>query len=250
MNRRSRKGCIDCKRAKVKCDEGFPACGTCYRRGYVCQGYTKPCGQGSQTSKVNARHELSRRRFERMKNHGNYVEERQTCIDPYRGSSSESGSESPSAIYPESVDGSPTIRCPKSPRTTIEEGVVEGSYKCHPQLCQRIPFIPAGVIETADREVLEVYFARHAPQQVISVEFAAEMNENVLKVFQKDPTAVCDSLTAIGYIYSGGEGKSIVPLLDRRARILSRLREKRDLEEVLVMLLGLCALDVRYVRAF
>lgn len=39
MNRRSRKGCLDCKRAKVKCDEVRPACGTCYRRGYVCQGY-------------------------------------------------------------------------------------------------------------------------------------------------------------------------------------------------------------------
>ncbi|KAG7116177.1 Transcriptional regulatory protein moc3 like [Verticillium longisporum] len=40
--RRSRNGCLDCRRAKVKCDELRPSCGTCARRRHACQGYAKP----------------------------------------------------------------------------------------------------------------------------------------------------------------------------------------------------------------
>ncbi|EPE09251.1 c6 zinc finger domain protein [Ophiostoma piceae UAMH 11346] len=39
MATRSRKGCIDCKQAKIKCDEVHPACGTCARRSRKCRGY-------------------------------------------------------------------------------------------------------------------------------------------------------------------------------------------------------------------
>ncbi|KAI1612706.1 fungal-specific transcription factor domain-containing protein [Exophiala viscosa] len=37
---RSRAGCINCRRAKVKCHEERPYCTTCARRGHTCEGYT------------------------------------------------------------------------------------------------------------------------------------------------------------------------------------------------------------------
>ncbi|KAK7733030.1 hypothetical protein SLS53_008359 [Cytospora paraplurivora] len=42
MQRRSRNGCIDCRKSKVKCDEIRPFCGTCTRRQHICQGYATP----------------------------------------------------------------------------------------------------------------------------------------------------------------------------------------------------------------
>jgi hypothetical protein len=113
------------------------------------------------------------------------------------------------------------------------------------QLCRELPLIPAGMIPIADELVLELYFKRHPFEQVISLEFVDEMNSNVLKVFHEDPAAVSDTLSAIGHVYSIEKEKSLIPILDRRARILSRLRVKRDLEQILIMLLGLCALEVR-----
>lgn len=37
VKRRSRKGCLSCKRSKVKCDEQHPTCGRCFRRGTECE---------------------------------------------------------------------------------------------------------------------------------------------------------------------------------------------------------------------
>ncbi|ERT03469.1 hypothetical protein HMPREF1624_01784 [Sporothrix schenckii ATCC 58251] len=45
MTTRSRKGCIDCKQAKIKCDEVHPACGTCMRRSRKCRGYLDTTGK-------------------------------------------------------------------------------------------------------------------------------------------------------------------------------------------------------------
>ncbi|KAJ0375622.1 hypothetical protein COL26b_006128 [Colletotrichum chrysophilum] len=36
-NHRSRAGCTECKRRRVKCDETFPVCRNCQRRGQVCE---------------------------------------------------------------------------------------------------------------------------------------------------------------------------------------------------------------------
>jgi hypothetical protein len=135
-----------------------------------------------------------------------------------------------------------TVTAPEAPPVANEDRGIIGQSA---QLYRELPFIPAGTIPTADELVLELYFKRHPIDQVISLEFVDEMNSNVLKVFHEDPAAVSDTLSAIGHVYSIEKEKSLIPILDRRARILSRLRVKRDLEQILIMLLGLCALDVR-----
>ncbi|CAJ0550003.1 Ff.00g099330.m01.CDS01 [Fusarium sp. VM40] len=39
--RRSRSGCVECKRRRVKCDETFPVCTRCQKRGSICQSATR-----------------------------------------------------------------------------------------------------------------------------------------------------------------------------------------------------------------
>jgi hypothetical protein len=34
--RRSRNGCLNCRRRKIRCDEGAPSCGYCIARGLTC----------------------------------------------------------------------------------------------------------------------------------------------------------------------------------------------------------------------
>lgn len=41
-SRKSRRGCLTCKKRKVKCDEAKPICGRCAAGGHTCQGYTDP----------------------------------------------------------------------------------------------------------------------------------------------------------------------------------------------------------------
>lgn len=55
MNRRSKNGCIDCRKSKVKCDEIRPFCGTCTRRRHICQGYATPAPP-SQTASTTGKH--------------------------------------------------------------------------------------------------------------------------------------------------------------------------------------------------
>lgn len=52
MQRRSRNGCIDCRKSKVKCDEIRPFCGTCTRRQHICQGYATPPPPAQKSSKT------------------------------------------------------------------------------------------------------------------------------------------------------------------------------------------------------
>lgn len=106
-----------------------------------------------------------------------------------------------------------------------------------------VPTLPPGVIKTTDQPGVETYFTRHAVELVISPEFIIEMNVNVLHVFHEDPPAIADTLGAIGQLYLGGKA-SMVPVLDRKQRILGRLRGRRGLEQMLLMFLGLCALEV------
>jgi hypothetical protein len=151
-------------------------------------------------------------------------------------------------MLPNIPDGTPatpeTVTAPEAPPIAIESECRGIISQCA-QICRELPLIPAGSIPTADELVLELYFQRHPFEQVMSLEFVDEMNSNVFKVFHEDPTAVSDTLSAIGHVYSIEKENSLIPILDRRARILSRLRVKRDLEQILVMLLGLCALEVR-----
>ena len=193
----------------MKCDEVRPACGTCYRRGYVCQGYATP--QTLQTSqitpasdKVDARNELSRRQFERLRRTGYNVTDRQASVDPHRASGSDSDPETPSSVSLDSVNRTNTVstvvHCPKAPLPIADKKRLE-TIGSSPKLYQKIPFFPAGTIPSADEPILQLFFARHPADQVISADFVDEINENVLKVFMKDPAAVTDSLSAIGHVY-------------------------------------------------
>lgn len=35
-NRRSRNGCVNCRKRKIRCDEGTPSCGYCRARNLAC----------------------------------------------------------------------------------------------------------------------------------------------------------------------------------------------------------------------
>ncbi|KAL3424076.1 hypothetical protein PVAG01_03358 [Phlyctema vagabunda] len=110
------------------------------------------------------------------------------------------------------------------------------------------------MINPADESTIEVYFNRHPTEVVIGCEFTDEMNANVLMVLQRNPKAISDCLFAVGRIYaSDGKTNSVVPVLDRRARILANLRAMedpdRDLEQIVVMLLGLCAMELIDMKA-
>lgn len=77
------------------------------------------------------------------------------------------------------------------------------------------------------------------------------MNANALLILQRDPVRVADTLSAIGYAYQVGDrAGSLLPVLNRRARILANLRSMKAssfyFEEALFLLLGLCAMEVSY----
>ncbi|KAF3765213.1 hypothetical protein M406DRAFT_70291 [Cryphonectria parasitica EP155] len=108
-----------------------------------------------------------------------------------------------------------------------------------------ISLIPPGVVDPSDRATVELYFSRHPWELVMSSEFVSEMNANVLAVLQQNPQATVDSLSAIGHSYIAD---SPLAVLNYRARILSTLRSMElseySLEEMLLMLLGLCAVEL------
>lgn len=64
---RSRVGCRECKRRRVKCDEHYPVCGACERRGSVCESVPRlrqwqvesPWLRGSNTSQDRAEHPVA-----------------------------------------------------------------------------------------------------------------------------------------------------------------------------------------------
>lgn len=128
--------------------------------------------------------------------------------------------------------------------TTIARARASSFSSSCPPLYPAISTVPPSAIQSTDQGGVEIYFSRHPSELVISAEFINEMNANVLQVFHEDPEAVAETLSAIGHVYLGEGGLSIVPVLDRKQRILARLRDRRDLEQMLVMLLGLCALEV------
>ncbi|TVY82286.1 hypothetical protein LSUE1_G001912 [Lachnellula suecica] len=244
MNRRSRKGCFDCKKAKVKCDEVRPSCGTCRRRGYVCQGYVF-----TQYPKISVKEEernnFDKSRFERIAKTEHIATSPDTSLAAKRIQNSDSVHDS-SSDHP-NIDGSGAISViVRSANPSISDSEMSGvDSQCRsPQLCRKVPTIPVGTIPDADESVLEMYFRRHPVDQVIDTKFVEEMNINVLQTFHMDPAAVSDSLSAIGHIYLADGQAPLIPILDRRARILSRLRTQRDLEPMLAMFLGLCALEM------
>ncbi|KAF9881487.1 hypothetical protein CkaCkLH20_00633 [Colletotrichum karsti] len=109
--------------------------------------------------------------------------------------------------------------------------------------------IPPGTVPVADEPHFEVYFNRHPFELLIGQEFVSEMNANVLMMLQQDPVTVADAISAVGYSYLVGKSaNSLLPVLNRRARILANLRSMKPssyyFEEALFLLLGLCAMEL------
>lgn len=231
-----------------------PTCGTCFRRGYVCQGYANPPFKDPSTgpdhesngpirSREREGRKLARRRSEvrttevREGQSSGSDSDAETTISAMSGmdvdKSPNSGASTPTIIVNNSLRRLST----SSPRSSV------GFPNLYP-LYSNLPTIPRGIVQSSDEPGIETYFSRHPAELVISADFVDEMNANILQVFQQDPATIAETLSAIGQVYLGEGGMSIVPVLDRRARILARLRDKIELEQTLVMHLGLCALEV------
>jgi hypothetical protein len=271
MATRSRKGCIDCKQAKVKCDEVHPSCGTCARRGRQCRGYNPLQIISSSTSLGGVARHGTR--------HGSFVGHR-----PRRGSHSTATSEPPPKVdevtedqlylsWPpvtdalarfsdvaiastsEEDDSQEKLRSSLPTPTTAADYmsamVLEASAKS--QIVPKSPsLVPLSEILAADKPFIEVYFMRHPADLVMSDEFVSEMNAFALALLQQSPTAVCDSLSAIGENYIKDPGA--IQVSNRKMRLVSRLRmineDGSSLELVLALLLGLCGVEVKLLLLY
>ncbi|VUC26929.1 unnamed protein product [Clonostachys rosea] len=251
MSTRSRKGCIDCKQAKIKCDEQHPSCGTCARRRRQCRGY------GALKARSPPRH------------HPHGV----SAVGGYSPSSVSSQALSPSdcgskvlmvadtvSVVSESPSLSSSQDTPFSTgmimSNTFSGGSIDGSLdspllgRSHSSLAPpRSPsFIPLNEIQPADKPLIEIYFLRHPSEMVMSNDFFIdEMNCAVISLLQQCPVVVSDSLCAIGENYIK-ETTDASLVSSRKLRLLNRLRlvneDGRNPELVLLLLLALCGAEL------
>ncbi|GKT85727.1 C6 zinc finger domain protein [Colletotrichum tofieldiae] len=214
--RRSRNGCIDCRKAKVKCDEIRPSCGTCARRRLVCQGYKTQATQHCQ----------------RLPS---------SLVDL-------AGASNGSVVIIEVFGGPFEDRVRQSWRR-FPTAPGEGEKRSALALDTRtFSLLPPGTIPVADQPHIELYFNRHPFELLIGPEFVTEMNANVLMMMHQDPIVIADTISAIGYSYEVGNSLgALLPVLDRRAKMLANLRNMKPssyyFEEALFLLLGLCAME-------
>ncbi|KAL2204671.1 hypothetical protein CC79DRAFT_1370483 [Sarocladium strictum] len=229
--RRSRNGCIGCRKAKVKCDEVKPRCGTCHRRSLVCPGY-------APRSRLTAG--------------------AQTVDTP---------SPAP-ASTPVPDDDAATVRTVSTPAAenwsagtlaTTRPSPLAGQMSLPTQggssdfrldyFGSSLSLLPSGVVTPADERNIALYFNRHPSELIMGDEFVTEMNANTLLLLQQDPATVANVLAAIGYVYHVRDTQgSDIPVLARRSRILSDLRLMKPsssyLEMALHLLLALCAMEL------
>lgn len=232
MNRRSRGGCISCRKAKVKCDELKPSCGTCLRRRVPCQGY-------QNNKSTLARHGVLVERSAHRSVSNNDVKDKgsdgPTGLDelikrPFSRFNEPMTTAFSSQTFPKA--GHPLVMDPSmmTPR----------AIDC---------LIPPGVVGQSDKATVEMYFTRHPWELSISSEFVQEMNANVLAVLQQNPSTIVDSLSAIGHSYMTESGsESSLAVLNYRARILATLRSmevsNHRLEEMVFYYLALSAIEL------
>ncbi|KAH8690125.1 fungal-specific transcription factor domain-containing protein [Talaromyces proteolyticus] len=262
MATRSRKGCIDCKQAKVKCDEVHPSCGTCSRRRRQCRGYIASQSRPSSLRNGNA--------VARAKSRG--------CTEKRRASISSNLSEEGRANdcsevewmlngddwKADNISFSCSYWTPQSPETDIggshailssadDQSTVTWEDSINSPSPMRGPsLIPLNEILAADKRFIEVYFMRHPAEVVMSNDFVDEMNRAVIPLLQRNPTAVGDSLCAIGENYIRDTmGATLIP--NRKTRLLSRLRFANEHENspelVLMLLLGLSGAEITDFRS-
>ncbi|GJC78870.1 transcriptional regulatory protein moc3 [Colletotrichum liriopes] len=221
--RRSRNGCIDCRKAKVKCDEIRPSCGTCARRRLVCQGYKTQATQHCQRSP--------------------------SSLVDLAGTSSGSVVGKPASRSSSRTSGAlskiESVRTGGASPTAPGEGEKRSALALD---TRTFSLLPPGTIPVADQPHIELYFNRHPFELLIGPEFVTEMNANVLMMMHQDPIVIADTISAIGYSYEVGNSLgALLPVLDRRAKILANLRNMKPssyyFEEALFLLLGLCAME-------
>lgn len=111
-------------------------------------------------------------------------------------------------------------------------------------------FISMNEVLAADRAFIELYFMRHPSEMIMDNEFfAQEMNGAVISLLQQSPTAVGDSLAAIGESYVK-ESLGLALVMNRKMRLLRRLRlineDESNPELVLMLLLALCGVEVPF----
>ncbi|KAK7210726.1 hypothetical protein V2G26_017904 [Clonostachys chloroleuca] len=254
MSTRSRKGCIDYKQAKIKCDEQRPFCGTCTRRRRQCRGYATP---KTRSPSHHPPHEVSAA--------GAYspssVSSESFLPNGYPGGRSEVlRAADYVSVVSESPSSSDTQNAPFTTgmvvSSTFNGGSIDGSPDSpllgisHPSLAPpRSPsFIPLNEIQPADKPLIEIYFLRHPSDMVMRNDsFIDEMNCAVISLLQKCPVVVSDSLCAIGenYIKETADASLVS---SRKLRLLNRLRlvneDGRNPELVLLLLLALCGAEL------
>lgn len=276
MNRRSRGGCVDCRKAKVKCDEIKPHCGTCKRRRHACQGYASiaTASVQSPTASISHSNKVSRRPVRqssaRKQLSPGFIsiavsdpdeEGRHEVVNDELSSKS-----APRYKEAEEEEGGDAGTALKRPFSRFSEPVTTGYSSVtvpkagHPLIMdpvlmtpRALGLIPPGVVSSTDRPTVELYFNRHPYELNISPEFVNEMNANVLAILHQSPHAIVDSLSAIGHSYLTGQaqsGQASLAVLNYRARILATLRTMQlsandyNLEVMVFMLLSLSAVEL------
>lgn len=240
IRRRSKFGCIDCKAAKVRCDQVRPSCGTCARRRRVCRGYThaKPPPKITR-QKTKSYNESSSDGFILLPDSGSDGRAEKTLSIP---------SPAPDG------DAASSFKTAAATTTTTPPGCSAYNARTFFDIIpQSLPVIPPGAIPESDFPTINVYFNRHPNELVISAEFVDEMNASILLLLQDNPTAIGDALYSIGRMYLTEDGRgSLLPMaLDRRARTIARLRVKNpscELEQMLAMTLALGAMEVQFAH--
>lgn len=257
VRRRSNRGCIDCKVAKVRCDELHPSCGTCTRRQRRCRGYVAPAHTRFYSKERQQKFLLyvpTNARSKWITSHSN--------VSPLDTQMPASPTIEPTA---EGFGRALSLCSITDAKSDVQSGLIENEafqvptsldlMTCNEPIAylsvipRSIPVIPPGTISDADAETINIYFNRHPFEQVISLEFVEEMNASVFMVLQDSPVTVGDALYSIGRVYLEEDGQgSLLPLaLERRGRTLARLKVKdpsREIEQMLLMSLALGAMEV------
>lgn len=248
--RRSRNGCLGCRKARVKCDEIRPRCGTCHRRNLKCPGYSSQPRTTSSASNQN--HDSP---ADRAIPAGEVVSPHDTrdnpatspsVLQPVSDESHEVSTPQISQLASSSVAS--TASRPANHALPLSASSVLPPYQID-MLGSSLSLIPQNTVSPAEERNIALYFHRHPAELVIGDEFVPEMNANTLLLLQQDPATVANVLAAIGYVYQvkdiGGSDDSI---LVRRSRILTDLRlikpSSSYFEMALHLLLALCAMEV------
>lgn len=270
MNRRSRSGCINCRHAKIKCDEERPFCGTCTRRSKECHGYPAkqpifqpplkwtathnsvegpPRKKRRAYSSVSFKSVLNEIRSSESDSHtlnGVCVQTRRSVSIPEEEEEKEEETavsslsvngrgrkgQASSGVAVENVNGTMIGQQASPTQNMIHSYSPSLYYDC--SISRSLsPFFNSNITPNLAQGI-SIYFSRHPGELVIGSEpfFVQEMNMHVLGVLQSDVEAVGNCLSAIGqtYLYNQGSQSSLALALSSRQKTLIRIRRGSGLK--------------------